>query len=94
MTDLENKLLKESEGQLFVHIWLSHFGETYWLRSDYYAVKNGFIYLVNGDKEQLSTDNIMDLKTQCVHVDEYIAGTKYNGASKEFSYFELKKLLK
>jgi hypothetical protein len=95
MEEYLSEISKECEGMLFVDISLSGGSCGYWFaHKDYYTVKNGKVYIIEGNQLTDSKDSLEDLYTQCLKVGKYFEGKTYKRSVREFRYKDLKKLLR
>lgn len=91
---MEESFAIESEGKLFVNIYLLKTDEKYTVTKDYYTVKNGNVFLVNDGEEEFTEDTLFSLKHRCKMIGKYEPKNVYKKVVRNFSYPELKNLLK
>ena len=83
--EMEAMLAKEMDNNVYAHLWVTSFGNTIWLNTDYYTVRNNVVYLITkGGELRASGDSLLDTKTQCVEVGVFVQD-QYNSSSKEMT---------
>ena len=94
LEEIERRLAIDFEGKLFVHVWLMKTFATYMVCKDYYTVFNGKACSIHGGELDPTGDTMMKLQTDCRRVGVYNPLKTYKSITKNYSYSEIKKLLK
>lgn len=85
----------ELEGGLFAEISLRYCGRDYVARRDLYTVKDGLVYSINKNGILYATSHVLyHIQRDCHKIGKYSPNDKNQFKSSEFSYSDIKKLLK
>lgn len=90
-----HKYLKtELEGGLYVNIFIHGGPSDIWFaRRDYYTVKGGLVYMIEGKKLHRSGDDLEKLKVECMRVGKYDQRKLYYSKTTDLTYAQIKKAL-
>jgi len=95
--DIESYLAPKFEGKLFAFISLTYCLKDYSIRRVLRTVKEGLVYEVQTHENNNlypTGDKLLDLETKCHKIGIFDPSKNYKVEQKNFTYSELRKLLK
>lgn len=93
--EVNDFLTKKLEGKVFVHIYMLKIGRNYSFTKQYYTVKEGEVYIIEKDGTLYpSKDTLFSVEYECTPVGVYDSKKKYERVIKDYSYSEVKNILK
>ncbi len=91
--EIEHHLAKEMEGMIYESIWVMHAFGSYSVVKNFYLIKNGIVYEINGDRSHPTGDSLFDTHTNCHRLGKYNPRKTYKTKSYNCPASELKEKL-
>lgn len=91
--EVENHLAKEMEGIVYESIWLMHAFGSYYVTKNFYLVKGGIVYELNGEHSHPTGDTCFEVHTKCARLGKFNPRKTYKTKSYNCPASDLKEKL-
>lgn len=91
---VEQHLAQKHNGNVFEHVWLHRVGDGWAVKKDLYAIIDGVVYELNGDRKTPTGDTLLQTVNECVCVGDYNQSLQYQRSQQVISHTDLKTILR
>lgn len=90
---MQEHLVKEMEGMVYEHIWITHAFGSYYVVKNIYLIKDGLVHEINGPNSHPTGDTLFEIHTKCDRLGKYNPKKAYKTKSYNCTASELKEKL-